>query len=307
MIDMNINFFKGIYNEDVIYHYTKSSTAVDYILYNEELRFSKRQKSLDPLESIIPNRSTFYKTGGLNDNKINSEHYNQSDDLVNYISELEQNFYQICFCKNTMGSDFASKNYLTQFHGNEELFGFTKPRMWERYADNYEGICLAFSRKRLLKRNKDKFKFIDKNIEYLSYIDLNCKKIDDISGNHLVKVGLDKYKEELKTAAEMAFFCKHSDYSGEDEFRIGVYYDSEKCGAEKIRGEFQFFESMMLDIQDCLEAIFISSFNNERQKQTLLKYADKFKIPIIEMVWKHNSFNAIDYRDSENLFKSLKL
>lgn len=304
---MHIDFFKGIYNEDVVFHYTKSSTAIDFILYNEELRFSKRQNSIDPVESIIANRSTFYNTGSLNDNMIDFEHYNQSDELVEQISKLEKTFYQICFCKNTMGSNFASKNYITQFHGKEELFGFTKPRMWERYGDNYQGLCLAFSKTKLLNRNKDNYKLIYRDIEYLKYIDLSCKKIDNISGNYLARVGLDKYKEELQKTAESSFFCKHTDYSGEDEFRVGVYYDPEKCAAEKIRGEFQFFESMMLDIHDCLEAIFISSFANERQKEILLQYADKFKIPIIEMVWKHNSFQVINYRDSINLYKSLKL
>ncbi|WP_298248349.1 DUF2971 domain-containing protein [uncultured Christiangramia sp.] len=307
MIDININFFKELYNEDILYHYTTSSTAIDFILYNEELRFSQRQKSIDPVESIKANRSTFFNTGGVNDNKINSDHYNQSDELIRYISNLEKAFYQICFCKNSMGSDFANKNYITQFKGNEELFGFTKPRMWERYGDNYQGVCLAFSKEKILNRNKNRFKLLHKDVDYLNYIDLNCQKIDDISGNYLAKVGLDQYREELRQTLESSFFCKHIDYSGEDEFRIGVYYDAEKCAVEKFRGEFNFFNSMMLDIQECLEAIFISSFANEQQKERFLKYADKFKVPIIEMVWKHNSFEAINYRDSENLYKSLKM
>ena len=305
---MNINFFKKIYNEDVVFHYTKSSTAIDFILSNQELRFSKRRRSIDPVESIIANRSTFYNTGGdCSNNKIDAEHYKQSDELVKQIFELEEMFWQICFCKNTLGSDFASENYITQFHGNEELFGFTKPRMWERYADNYQGLCLAFSKKKLIERNENNYRLISKDVEYLKYVDLASRKIDSISGNYLAKVGFEQYNEELKKMAESSFFCKHIDYSGEDEFRIGVYYDSDKCAAEKFRGEYHFFESMMLDIKDCLEAIFISSFANEKQKEMLLNYADKLEVPILEMVWKHNSFEAIDYRSSVNLYKSMTL
>lgn len=53
---MSINFFKKIYNEDIVYHYTKAATAIDFILFNEHLKFSRRKNSIDPVESRKANR-----------------------------------------------------------------------------------------------------------------------------------------------------------------------------------------------------------------------------------------------------------
>lgn len=302
MINMSLKFFKSIYNEDVIYHYTKTSTTIDYILYNQKLKFGKRQNSLDPTESRKASRSTVF-TGSYIDKEIDKKFANESNELANRVSDLESLFSQICFCKNDNGHEFASENYNTQFEGQEEIFGFAKPRMWERYADNYYGVCIAFSKKKILALNSPKLQLISKDVEYLKYIELACRKVDYIPGNHLFNVGYKKHKEQIEKIAESSFFCKHIDYRGENEFRIGVYFEEEKCVVEEIKGEFQFNQTMMLDIRKCIKAIFISSFANKKQKKTLLEYAEKLKVPIIEMVWKHNSFEPKDFKESEKLFK----
>ena len=303
MINISLKFFKKIYNEDVIYHYTKASTAIDYILFNEQLKFSKRQKSIDPTESRKVNRSTVF-TGSFMEKKVDKKISHESNELINRVSGLESLFSQICFCKNDLGHEFDSENYITQFEGHEEIFGFTKPRMWERYSDNYRGVCLAFSKKKILALNSKKYQLICKDVEYLKYRELECRKVNYTYGNHLFTVGFDNYSRQIEEIAESSFFCKHIDYIGENEFRIGVYHEDDKCIAEEIRGEFQFNQTMLLDIRECIEAIFISSFANKQQKKTLLEYADNMNVPIIEMVWKHDSFEPKDYRESEKLYKT---
>jgi hypothetical protein len=304
MIDMSIRFFKKIYNEDVIYHYTKTSTAIDYILFNEQLKFSGRVNSIDPTESRKASRS-IVSTGHFADIEKDVNFHNESNQLNDIVSSLENSFNQISFCKNYMGHEFASENYSSQFEGHEEIFGFTKPRMWERYADNYSGVCLAFSRKKVLDLNEKRFKLICKDVEYLKYSKLTCRKVDYISGNYLLEVGYDKYEEDIKQIAESSFFCKHVDYDGENEFRIGAYYEEANCIAEEIKGEFQFGKTMMLDVKGCVEAIFISSYANLKQKKDLLNYAEKLNVPIIEMVWKHDSFQPIDYKQEVDFYKNL--
>jgi len=205
MIHMSINFFKKIYSEDVIYHYTKTSTAIDYILFNEQLKFSGRVNSIDPTESRKASRR-IVSTGHCANIDRDINFHNESNQLNDLVSNLENSFHQINFCKNYMGHEFASEYYYSQFEGNEELFGFTKPRMWERYADNYSGICLAFSRKKILALNENRFKLICKDVEYLKYNELTCRKVDYISGNYLLEVGYDKYKEDIKQNAESSFF-----------------------------------------------------------------------------------------------------
>jgi hypothetical protein len=304
MVNMDIDFFKKMYNEDVIYHYTKASTAIDYILFNDQLKFSHRNKSIDPIESKKVNRgivSTGTHTDRIRDKQFNDE----ANNLARAVLGLENSFNQICFCKNHVGSNFASKYYHTQFEGHEELFGFTKSRMWERYADNYSGVCLAFSKEKLISLNETKHKLIYKDVEYLKYIDLTCRKVDYISANYLTNVGYEKYKERIEEIAESSFFCKHLDYNGENEFRIGAYHKEETCIAEENNGEFHFGNTMILNIEGCLKAIFMSSYANTRQKKSLLEYAESLNVPIIEIIWKHDSFEPIDYKATVEFYQSI--
>ncbi|MCW3808068.1 DUF2971 domain-containing protein [Plebeiibacterium marinum] len=294
MMDMDISFFQKIYNEDILYHYTKTSTAIDYILHNHQLKFNGGRNSNDPIESREADRRTVY-FGSEVDKPNRKEDVEASAFLHKYLSELENQFQQICFCKNYLpqGSD---KGIISRFKGNEELFGFSKPRMWDQYADKYFGVCIAFSKEKILTLNKSKIELIEDDIEYLSFEEIWCKKIGDIQGGYLKEVGVDNYKKQLKEGLQQSFFIKHKDYQGENEYRIGTYYNKEKCIIENIKGELVFHKSIMLDVSGCIEAIFMSSYANDKQKEDLLNYANKYSIPLVEMNWKYDSFEARDYK-----------
>ena len=154
-MQVNIDFFKKIYSENIIYHYTKASTAIDFILYNGQLRFSPSRKSNDPIESRKARRGIVY-TGSMAGKTLDKKTTQDANELSEYTSNLENQFHQICFCKNKPGESFASENYFGSFNGHEELFGFTKLRMWEQYADSYSGVCLAFSKKKIISKNESK-------------------------------------------------------------------------------------------------------------------------------------------------------
>jgi hypothetical protein len=195
-----------------------------------------------------------------------------------------------------MGKEFADENYLSTFEGYEESFGFTKLRMWDQYADKFSGVCIALSKKKILSKNRKRLEIFKGNVRYLSFQKLLIKKPGDIQGNHLLKVGKQKYREQLKGLIEKSFFYKHVDYLGETEYRIGTLFSKEKCSAEISRGEVINDKSMMLDISECIKAIFVSSFANEKQKKDLLEIAIKLDVEIIEMVWQYNSFRPINYK-----------
>lgn len=291
-MNIGINFLKNIYNDDIIYHYTKASTAIDFILYNNELQFSQARKSIDPIESRKAERRTIYY-GGEVDKPISKKQYEEENELHAFVDNMEEQFNQICFCQNSMGEDFADKNCISNFEGHEELFGFSKPRMWDQYADKFSGVCIAFSKVKILSLNQ---KIIEGNVEYLTFQKISLNKIGDIQANHLVNVGKEKYKDQLELLVRESFFYKHIDYSGENEYRIGTFFDKDKCSIQTIRGEMIFNRTMMLDISNCVQAIFVSSFANDKQKKDLLEYANKLNVEIIEMKWRHNSFEPEDYR-----------
>lgn len=291
-----------MYNEDIIYHYTKASTAIDYILHSQKLRFSKSILSNDPIESIKILRPTSYYDDHI-DKKQTKQHHEDLKCIHKIVEDCESKFSQICFCKNTFNDD--DNDSPSTLDGNEEQFGFTKLRMWDQYADRYNGVCIAFSKEKIMNNNKDKFNLIAKDIVYLTFQDLFSKKVGNIQGNHLNEVGIDKYSEQVKDQLTDSFYCKHLDYSGENEFRIGALFDREKCTPEYIRGEIILDQNMMLDITNCIEAIFFSSFANSKQKDDLLDYANKLSVPLIEMKWQHNAIKAIDYKCKREFTDSL--
>lgn len=288
--NMDIESLKFLYNDDIIYHYTKASTAIDFILYNQHLKFTHRRKSNDPIESRTAERVTIY-TGLEVCKPISEEKDLDSDCLHDYINSLEDEFYQICFCKNSMGADFASKYIHSDFSGNEEFFGFAKPRMWEQYADNYTGVCIAFSEKKILELNKD-LDLLKGNIKYLTYNELSYKKLGDIYGNRLSNLGVEQCKKESEKIVKKSFFYKHKDYEGENEYRIGTLYDG-----------------IMLNATGCIEAIFMSSYANAKQKNDLLEYANnnKLNIPIFELDWQYNSFRLRDRKFMETIDNVAKM
>ncbi len=305
---MNVNndFFKSIYNDDIIYHYTKATTAIDFILYKNQLRFNEARKSIDPIESKKADRRVVYYNYEVDKSK-SQQHSHDVNELCDFLDDLEGRFNLICFCKNRMGEDFASEYYSSSFKGHEELFGFTKLRMWDQYADKFSGVCIAFSKEKILSLNSKKFDLINDDVKYLPFQELHSKKVGDIQGNHLVNVGKDKYKQQLEHIVRESFFYKHIDYSGENEYRIGAFFDEAKGSLEIVRDEIFYDKTMMLDISGCVVAIFVSSFANDRQKNSLLEYAYKHNVEIIEMRWQHDSFEPRNYKKYIDFFENTEL
>ena len=299
MFNMNIDFFKSIYNDDVIYHYTKASTAIDYILYNNNLKFGGTRNSFDPIESRKAERGTVYYKTSIN-KSTSTQQYEDAEELHAYLDDIESRFNLVYFCQNNFeidyARDFASEHYNTHFEGKEELFGFTKLRMWDQYADRFSGVCIAFSKEKILSLNCKHFDLMEGCVKYLKFHELSINKVGDIQGDHLSNVGKEEYKALLEKKVKESFFYKHIDYSGENEYRIGTLFDKGKCSFELIRDEMVFDRTMMLDITGCVKAIFVSSYANEKQKRELLHYAIKNGIELIEMRWQHNSFEPIDYK-----------
>lgn len=263
------NFLKALYAEDIIYHYTKASTAIDHILFNNQLKFSHAKKSNDPIESAKANLRGIYYDSEAN-SSLSAQQYEDQNELIDSVIKLKDQFTQICFCQNQMEEDSLDINKISNWLGHEELFGFCKPRMWDQYADKFSGVCIAFSKHKILSRNSKKMEIIDGKVKYLKFQELSTSKLTSINGNYLAEVGKEIYKSKITQMIKQAFFYKHIDYIGETEYRIGCFISKDKCVPEVTQGEISFGNTMMLDISGCVEAIFVSSFANEKQKKNCL-------------------------------------
>lgn len=218
------------------------------------------------------------------------------NDLQDFIMNLENSIHQISFCKNELGQDFASNYYHGSIDGKEEYFGFTMPRMWEQYAENYLGVCIAFSKKKILSLNNECNTLLEGDVKYMTNSQLKFMKMGDICLDSLLNDGLDVYLKKVETKIKEGLFYKHKNYIGENEYRIVSQFDKKRCLPVNVKGGLEFDSTMLLDISGCIEALFVSSYANDRQKMDLLAYANNLNVPMIEMSWQYNSFDIIDYK-----------
>jgi len=290
MRQIDENILREIYSDDIIYHYTKATSAIDYILYKQELKFSHRKKSNDPIENRIFSL-TRIGTGGLvagtveNERKIKNN-YPKASIIYNSLKERADLFCQICFCRNSRKED-GFFSFLRQ----AEEFGFTKPRMWEQYAEDYNGVCIALSKKKILEKNKD-LDIIDNNIRYATYKELKEKN----QYIKILKIEDEGYEKELIDIQNKELFIKHQDYSGENEYRI--------CTLKK---QENYKDDMFLDIEGCIIAIIISEKANRRQKESLVEYANEMQVPYFNIVWNDNGIDIINEEYCKNIFDKRRL
>lgn len=281
MIDVQ-SFCKQIHTQDTVFHYTKVLTAIDYILKDNCLKFSKRNIANDPIES---SSQDCYVHGNYfgSDEDYELMHENNRKDaylLANEINKKAKQYGQLSFCQNSK-VDFDFLNYIgDNFLNYEEMYGFTKPRMWEQYADQYQGVCLAFSKSKITELNCDT-SLLCGTVKYFKYKKLRLK---DLSVNLNVhdNIGSKDYKQLLKKKLRQYLFWKHKDYKGESEYKL--------CANEKLHSY------PYLDVHDCIQAIIVSEKAKWEHKECLLGYANQLNIPIFEIKWKHNSIEIKEFR-----------
>jgi hypothetical protein len=281
---------KKLYSDDIIYHYTKSSTAVDYILYNNKLRFSSRMNSIDPIEKEILKHVKIGTGGFAPYSEENEKELTDNDEIATQLHQdlkrKAHSYQQICFCKNKL-----DRGVFYRFIDQAEEFGFTKPRMWDQYADSYRGVCIAFSKDKLLEKNKH-LNYIDSDINYKSYKELKEKN----NYVHILKANEKEYRSEIFKKLEGDIFIKHKDYEGENEYRI--------CVTKKVNDEFS--DEIFLDVKDCIEAIIISSYANEHQRVTLKKYALENDIPYFLVIWDEKGVSIVNVTYHMGLIKRMQ-
>ena len=99
--------------------------------------------------------------------------------------------------------------------------GYAKPRMWIQYADKGNGVCLVFSKSKLLellqKKIHDSKRILHQKITYTDSI---SDKSMTIYGQNLVSVS-DIQKYFRKHAATL-IFSKNQDFRDEQEYRVCI-------------------------------------------------------------------------------------
>ncbi|MCP4648624.1 MAG: DUF2971 domain-containing protein [PVC group bacterium] len=244
---------------DYLFHYTKTSTAVEHILYEKKLRFTPLSKMHDPLEFLDAYHSA-YSMEGVDRNKLEKLYTRDLD--INEI--VRRKFRVACFCKDME---------LYECHNSGINFnrGWARSRMWSQYAEGHAGICIVFSKKSLLKNitqevkrkvSEHKTVILNESVKYDNTLMERAEALHiSLDGNGLNKSPLEWIKEHSKEY----LFKKLVDYKDEQEYRFAIYHESflsntytDICFGDSILAIIlgvKFPPAYKVNIEDCIKRI----------------------------------------------------
>lgn len=202
-------------NAKYIYHYTKSSTAIEHILKDGQLRFSSFWETNDPKES-----KNWFFIPGTNENR----------DLTDYTPEYFSETLNPYFKNLTKLLCFSKDGELTGNHMiDTPQRGFCKPRMWAQYGGNHSGVCLVFDFNRFTALFHEAFSSETYKYDHVDYKDRLIHEIQMepafiINVDHLEKRGARDYAyDHILKYQNRLYFEKAKDWENESEFRFAIF------------------------------------------------------------------------------------
>jgi hypothetical protein len=200
---------------NILFHYTKFKTAIEYILPTLTLKLPSKKvsnfrKENDPFE----NQHIFCNRGGflpLFDN--DREKFKKRVDKITRTIERKINteIRMISFCMNNLNEVGI------------DALGCNKPRMWAQYGNNFKGICIAIKLDKLIEQNtlNSNDQFFHAIITYSSFEEIwrnkprfNYSELNEIDNDDIIVKNI--INREIKNIA----FTKHKDFKDENEYRI---------------------------------------------------------------------------------------
>ncbi len=262
-------FIKSISSDDAIFHYTRRSTALEKILFDDCFKFSNFKNSNDPHEY----KNKRFVVGGwsLGDGIDQQAHH-----IIEALDKfLEENVSFISFCSNTI------KNNSLKSHG------CLKSRMWSQYGDNHEGICLALSKEKLENLIRENIK----EDQYIMYQDAMSYKedVNANSGHNFPRINHDTFKKKpmdvainhIKKYQKEMLFCKQLDYEDEQEYRI-VVLQKDNVSNYMVVPEIQ--------VSKCLIGVILGDRFPQVYKPTIDKLSESMDFPYRKLHWESGKY-----------------
>jgi hypothetical protein len=228
-------------DDDAIFHYTNMEKALVSILQKGEFWFCSRSRTDDPFENGIQ-RLTRSNSG------INRIDLPQKEAIGRKVYHLVEKMID---SRNVKLMSFCSNSSLENSHQmlyGPDRYGFLKPRMWSQYGDRFRGVCLAFSKRKLIEQIEKQIPDIPvyhHNIIYSLYKEIGMYH-PRIETRNIDENSLDYVKNFIPLNAERLFFVKHDDFRDENEFRVIAIDET----GEK--------EHLSIDIAGCLKGLFVA-------------------------------------------------
>lgn|SRR5574341_36886 len=219
---------------DELFHYTKASTAIESILFQQKLKLSQLQYTNDPREFKYLYIDSF--TGRI----LNESVWIFDNKILPVLEKVKLKEWKV-LCLSQHHPDLISGK--ASAIDNPLLLGNCQSNMWAHYASttdrSHNGVCLMLNRNKLEAQIKTTFGDEGKYVIHHSMMQYNNKKLFNLIPFNLDQLlGLDEVKM-IEVAREFfnknyydIFFLKSEDWIGEHEYRWIVH--SEKNDAEYI-------------------------------------------------------------------------
>ncbi len=181
-----------------IYHYTKLTTLIEYILPTKTLKSNSFSKMNDPRES------TPWSMGSINlpFEKIFPEYYNEKTHID---------------CQYKFGKMIKERFQIICFSGAQQK-GWDNEMMWSHYADNQKGVCLEFDEDLLMIEAKKMLPNVDVLLKEVNYITKKKEK-PWVNWNNILSIeeNINNYSSIL---SHKVVFHKSHFWEKEDEKRL---------------------------------------------------------------------------------------
>ncbi|MDR7000995.1 DUF2971 domain-containing protein [Neobacillus niacini] len=270
-------------NDEMIYHFTSLSTAIEHILYNGTLRLSPFTGTNDPKENKdwIP---TLALTGDIR--------HLQIEEIKSIFNEKKAGASLICFSEDRVPPPLSSLGMNAHMAPFRDKYykGYYRPRMWAQYADNHKGFCLGFNKERLIREARRLFEPSGRIIEgSVSYSEYNSEQYSAFTLD-LKAFQLDREKyiqQHQEKYLKYLFFEKAIDWKDESEFRVLYLPNVPK---EQKSPHY-------IDIEGCIETIIVGYEFPEVYIPSLLSLK-KYKYPNAKL-------NQLKYHNGQPVLTSL--
>lgn len=207
-------------NEEYLYHFTSVEKATK-ILNGDSLKFSTINSTNDTLEAKPKMSYTAIKS----DEKLNNS--------FNKINKINEKYIQLlCFSKDGCKKS-ADTEYLQFDYSNR---GFALPRMWAQYAQDNNGVCFVFNKKKIQELiqthlSESLIYFGDviyvnqyKKLEF-DYANLN-KLFENMSETNCF-FNYVSFLKNNQSYTVYNYFNKLQDWSNENEYRFLAFGDND--------------------------------------------------------------------------------
>ena len=260
-------------NDNYLYHYTTTKTAINYILPTGKLKFNSFSNVNDPRECKQWDISPVVRSN-LN---FDLKDFDAISEEISNI--LKSNAKLVCFSQD--------KEEAIEKWQPEALFdrGFARPNMWHHYSNAYNGICLMFDMKKLDSAFIKYFgntRLISGPVRYTNKGILSNLKDDpfviDLTNVYNANDYIRKIEIHRAKWLRQLFLQKLKDWSNEAEYRW-IYFDNNP-------------EPLYISFEDALKAIVIGYRVPENLTDDIYRFGVQYKAEVTNLHWR-NGFPMI--------------